>query len=1036
MLTRDAASIWPQLSPAGKAGVKTELLNCIKEEQSRSLSRKVCDCTAELAAGIIEENEWPELLPFMLQCVQSGDPRVMESALLIFDQLARYVINVLQQYLGTLHGALGACLGHANMDVKLAAFKATTTFIQYLENPVDRDQFQSMVPLLLGAVGSALNSGDETAAQEAVSQLIDVADEHPRFLRRQLPDVVSAMLQIAETESLDEGTRRLSAEFLVTLCEAREKAPGMMRKLPNFVQRLFNCCLSFLLDIEDEPDWHTAEDEKMESEGDGELFETGQEYLDRMALAVGGKALVPVAGVALPALIQDADWKKRHAALMCLAQIAEGCVKLMSEMQVMEPLVQLCLAGAQDPHPKVRWAACQALGQLCSDLGPELQEAQHAAVLPVLMALMDDFNNPRVQAHACAATVNFAENCDQDVMAPYLDTLISKLLALLQQGRRNVQEGALTSLASVADCAQEYFVKYYDTCMPLLRHVLEHAQDSTHRLMRAKSLECISLVGMAVGKERFAGDAAAVMQYIQAVQAQGLEPDDPFASYMLQAGARVCTTLGQDFIPFLPIVMPAMLEAAQLEPDVTVLEGSDAEGEGDEEEDEDVETIYVGDKRISLHTSILEEKGNACTMLCCYAYELKEGFFPYAEQVTQIMVPLLKFYFNEEVRTASAQALPELLRSAVEAMRKGQGATQDFCTKMAHFMWPPLVAAIEKEADTEVLAAFLTSAEEILTVAEGPALIPVSMLLPAFQTSFITVIDEYEERRKERMERATDEDFDAEEQEALEEEHEAEGDVLDALGTVCTTALRYYGDSVMPLVELLMPAMGKQLQKNRFPEERRAALCLMDDVIQYSAVGAAKYMPQVMPLLLSGAADADASIRQCSMYGLGQAAHHRGDMFKAHAAPAVAAMLAAIHAPDARSDDNLCATENAVSALGKVLENHPECIDPAAGALYVQSLPIEDDKVEAKVVHAQLLRLLRASDPRILGENNCHLPKLVEIIVRVLAKGKDLVDDEDSAGMVVLLKQMQGALPQATFNGFVAALKPKQQATLAALLEG
>lgn len=39
-------------------------------------------------------------------------------------------------------------------------------------------------------------------------------------------------------------------------------------------------------------------------------------------------------------------------------------------------------------------------------------------------------------------------------MAPYLDALISKLLALLQRGRRNVQEGALTALAAVADTAE------------------------------------------------------------------------------------------------------------------------------------------------------------------------------------------------------------------------------------------------------------------------------------------------------------------------------------------------------------------------------------------------------------------------------------------------------------------------------------------------------------------------------------------------------------------------------------------------------
>ena len=53
--------------------------------------------------------------------------------------------------------------------------------------------------------------------------------------------------------------------------------------------------------------------------------------------------------------------------------------------------------GLQDHSPHVRWAACQAIGQMCTDLGPQLQEQQHVAVLPGLMAVMDDFNSPRVQ---------------------------------------------------------------------------------------------------------------------------------------------------------------------------------------------------------------------------------------------------------------------------------------------------------------------------------------------------------------------------------------------------------------------------------------------------------------------------------------------------------------------------------------------------------------------------------------------------------------------------------------------------------------
>ena len=42
-------------------------------------------------------------------------------------------------------------------------------------------------------------------------------ETQPRCLRRQLVDVVGSMLQIAEAASLEEGTRHLAIEFVITL---------------------------------------------------------------------------------------------------------------------------------------------------------------------------------------------------------------------------------------------------------------------------------------------------------------------------------------------------------------------------------------------------------------------------------------------------------------------------------------------------------------------------------------------------------------------------------------------------------------------------------------------------------------------------------------------------------------------------------------------------------------------------------------------------------------------------------------------------
>ena len=64
------------------------------------------------------------------------------------------------------------------------------------------------------------------------------------------------------------------------------------------------------------------------------------------------------------------------------------------------------------------------------------------------------------------------------------------------------------------------------------------------------------------------------------------------------------------------------------------------------------------------------------------------------------------------------------------------------------------------------------------------------------------------------------------------------------------------------------------------------------------------------------------------------------------------------------------ATENAVSALGKVLEGHSGALAPPDAArawgVWAASLPLVEDKVEARAVHAQLVRLLEASDARCL----------------------------------------------------------------------
>eukprot|EP00256_Glycine_max_P058828 XP_014627120.1 importin subunit beta-3-like [Glycine max] len=143
----------------------------------------------------------------------------------------------------------------------------------------------------------------------------------------------------------------------------------------------------------------------------------------------------------------------------------------------LEQVVAMVLTSFPDQHPRVRWADINAIEQLSTDLGPDLQVKYHQGVLPALAGAMDDFQNPRVQAHAASVVLNFSENCTPHILMPYLDGIVSKLLS--------------------------------------------------NHMLRAASMECISLVGMAVGKEKFMANANQVMEVLMSLQVSQMETDDP-----------------------------------------------------------------------------------------------------------------------------------------------------------------------------------------------------------------------------------------------------------------------------------------------------------------------------------------------------------------------------------------------------------------------------------------------------------------------------------------------------------------------------
>lgn len=117
--------------------------------------------------------------------------------------------------------------------------------------------------------------------------------------------------------------RQLSLEFLITLAENR---PGMVRKNAKFIEGIIPILLMLMIGLEDDEDWGTSTEE---DEVDITNVDIGEEDLDRLAIALGGKVMVPFLFNLLSQLLKNSDWKHRHAALMAISVVGEGCHKVL-----------------------------------------------------------------------------------------------------------------------------------------------------------------------------------------------------------------------------------------------------------------------------------------------------------------------------------------------------------------------------------------------------------------------------------------------------------------------------------------------------------------------------------------------------------------------------------------------------------------------------------------------------------------------------------------------------------------------------------
>ncbi|XP_022901900.1 importin-5 [Onthophagus taurus] len=1031
LFANDFYEFFPKLPVESQSQLKEQILLAIPLEQSYTTRHKVCDVASEVARNLIDDdgnNRWPEFLQFLFQCANASNPVLKEAALQMFASVPGVFGNQQGNYLDLIKQMLQQSLNPSEpYEVRFQAVRAIGAFIMINEKQTQiLKHFGDLLPGILEMMVESIRQREDDAL---LKLLIELAENTPKFLRPQIVGIFDMCMNVfRDTQALD-SWRQLALEGMVTLAEM---APAMVRKnAGNYVEQLVPLVLQFMADIEEEDGW-SEQDEILEEDNDCNNV-VAEAALDRLACGLGGKTILPLVTRNIPAMLTSADWKQRHAALMALSTIGEGCNKQMEGMlnQIMDGvpgIMEGILRYLQDPHPRVRFAACNAIGQMSTDFASVIQKKFHDRIIPGLLMLLDDNANPRVQAHAGAALVNFSEDCPKHILTGYLDGIMGKLEQILnakfkelvEKGTKLVLEQVVTTIASVADTAEKEFIVYYDRLMPCLKYIIQNANKDELKLLRGKTIECVSLIGLAVGSDKFMSDASEVMDMLLKTHAEGSElpDDDPQTSYLISAWSRICKVMGKRFEQYLPLVMGPVMKTASLKPEVALLDNEDMQGiEGDV----DWQFVSLGEQQnFGIRTAGLEDKAGACMMLVCYARELKEGFAEYSEEVVKLMVPMLKFYFHDGVRTAAAESLPYLLQCATI---KGPSFVQG----MWSYICPELLKALDTEPETEVLYELLSSISGCIESLGAQCLDQASMgeLLKILNK----LMQEHFERAQDRTKKHLDEDYDEVVQERLDDEETDDIYVLSKIAEVVHALFTTYRETFLPFFDQICQHFVTLLLPNRPWADHQWGICIFDDVIEFTGPACAKYQGFFLGPLSVYVKDKVPEVRQAAAYGWGVVAQFGGEQFAGELSKILPHLVEVINNPESRDPKNITSTENAISAVTKILKYNSSGINvDEVLPMWFNWLPVVEDADEAPHVYGYLCDLIEQNNLVILGPGNANIPRIISIFAEAFYR--DALDPKsvECRRPLNIIQQVQrnGTL----FQNIVSALRPELQQAL------
>jgi len=964
--------------------IQNELLKSLKNETELKVARQKCQSIAELAGLIYSINQsWPELDLLISQFITSGAANYQELAFCILEVLWTNSVDHYIDKLSDFSHVIEIGLKSTHANVVLSAFSAICGLISTIDSVNAKIFYKYAEDLVKILEFCSENVKDEQILLKLLDGISEITENEPTFFRKNFQKLCEIILKISlRTDFENDKIRHIALESIITIFR---RMPGILKKHKAQLWALCSAVFNIMVSIESEIEhsWEKPDegfnlnDEILNIE---ENVNFGLITYDQLLNSLGDDEMLPIMEKVLETALSSTDWRYRNAGLMAIAQIGEYVL----DPTKIKNVIPILISHLEHPHSKVRFAALYAFGIFAHDMAPDFQSEYSKIVIGPLLKIIND-PIPRVQSQACAALTNLLEHVSAEITNEISPILLPKLIQIIKEGISIAKENAMTCIAAIAESLKEQFLPYYGEMFNFLLSLAKNLGTKEYNKLKGQTIECLTIISISVGKSNFLPYAQILIELIKDIQNSKIEfsKDDILKPYLLGAWQRLVLILEKDIEKYLPEIMPKILKIANSY--CTITSSEYIVDNVLESLNENIEGIF-GSQEIT--TSEIEEKEIALEMLAVFAAQLEETFAPYIPESAKIIIPILYFPVNSELRRSAARVLASFLKCAYKIERPK-------FIELGRYFLAELLQAHDKEAKPDVKSAEILSMKQIID--SLGYFMTKEQIDEFFKKSFDFIKDSNTRHNlllstKETLEQPDEEELEDSEDSCdsqyelnVESEEIYQKNVTYLIGALINT---HKNESLQHISNIIDLIIKPNLKGN--PNQQKVAIFAADDLLDflgYEKLGATlwKYLAE---LIASYVNNSEPMLRQAACYGVGCLAKNGGIAFKEISGKCFEILASVIEMKIDKKNKLLClgAKEAGIAAIMKILKYQKENLPMKFEDIWtkwIEFLPISQDEDEAKETHDFVIQSVMKNPGQTIGNNGENLEKLMKLFIEI-----------------------------------------------------